>query len=119
MTEKDELGRDGEAVAATHLQSVGLLVLDRNWRCREGELDIVATNSVDTLIFCEVKTRRGVGYGMPVESVTAAKRRRLRRLAQLWMASTGAHSARVRFDVVGIVWPVGQPPEVRHIEDAF
>ena len=119
MASKDDLGRRGEDLAAEYLQGRGLQVLDRNWRCREGELDIVATNSLDTVVFCEVKTRSGVGYGTPIESVTIAKRRRLRRLSQLWLAGTGVRSSLVRFDVIGILWPPLAEPEIHHVEDAF
>ena len=77
MPTRNELGFHGERIAAAYLSSSGLRLLDRNWRCREGELDIVARDG-DALVFCEVKTRRGVGYGHPVEAVTHTKQRRLR-----------------------------------------
>src|SRR5205085_1544696 len=80
----------------------GLRVLDRNWRCREGELDIVARDG-DALVFCEVKTRRGTGFGHPVEAVTPTKQRRLRTLAQRWLAAHDEHAPDLRFDVVGIL----------------
>ena len=89
MAAKDELGRRGEDVAAGVLERAGLVVLDRNWRCSEGELDIVATDPSTTdpvVIFCEVKTRSGQGYGSPFEAVTQGKRRKLRRLGLLWLA---------------------------------
>ncbi|HYX97629.1 MAG TPA: YraN family protein, partial [Geodermatophilus sp.] len=77
MRTTSDLGARGERIAAAHLTDSGLRVLDRNWRCREGELDIVARDG-DTLVFCEVKTRRAVGFGHPVEAVGHAKQRRLR-----------------------------------------
>ena len=78
MRAKDALGRYGEDVAARHLAEAGLVVLERNWRCREGEIDIVARDG-DVLVVCEVKTRRDTAYGSPLEAVTPRKAARLRR----------------------------------------
>ena len=108
MRVKDAVGRYGEDVAAEFLQRAGLRLVERNWRCREGELDIVARDG-DVLVFCEVKTRSGTGFGAPAEAVTPAKARRLRVLAARWLAerqaaATGAaRCSAVRFDVVGVV----------------
>jgi putative endonuclease len=113
-----ELGSLGEHVAATYLTDAGLRVLDRNWRCREGELDIVAREA-DALVFCEVKTRRGTGFGHPVEAVTVAKQRRLRTLAQRWLAAHDEHAPDVRFDVVGVLVRPGRPALVTHLRAAF
>ncbi|TFV83456.1 YraN family protein [Blastococcus sp. CT_GayMR16] len=113
-----ELGALGERIAATYLTDVGLRVLDRNWRCREGELDIVAREG-DALVFCEVKTRRGVGFGHPVEAVTPAKRRRLRTLAQRWLAAHDEHAPDLRFDVVGVLVRPSRPALVTHLRAAF
>jgi putative endonuclease len=113
-----ELGSLGEHIVATYLTDVGLRVLDRNWRCREGELDIVAREA-HALVFCEVKTRRGVGFGYPVEAVTAAKRRKLRTLAQRWLAAHDEHAPDVRFDVVGVLVRPGLPALVTHLRAAF
>ena len=112
------LGDQGESIAADYLTDAGLRVLDRNWRCREGELDIVARDD-GALVFCEVKTRRGIGYGHPAESVTPAKQRRIRLLAQRWLAAHDEHAPEIRFDVVGVlVLPAG-PPNVTHLMAAF
>ena len=113
-----ELGSHGEHVAATYLTDAGLRVLDRNWRCREGELDIVARDG-NALVFCEVKTRRGIGFGHPVEAVTAAKQRRLRTLAQRWLAAHDEHAPEVRFDVVGVLMRPDLPALVTHLRAAF
>ena len=112
------LGAHGERVAATYLTDAGLRVLDRNWRCREGELDIVARER-DALVFCEVKTRRGVGFGHPVEAVTRAKQQRLRLLAQRWLAAHDEHAPDLRFDVVGVLVRPGRPALVTHLRSAF
>ena len=112
------LGDHGERIAAAYLTDAGLRVLDRNWRCREGELDIVARDG-DALVFCEVKTRRGVGYGHPVEAVTPVKQRRLRVLAQRWLAAHDEHGRDLRFDVVGVLVRRSQPAVVTHLRAAF
>jgi len=113
-----ELGSQGERIAVAYLTDVGLRVLDRNWRCREGELDVVAREG-DALVFCEVKTRRGVGYGHPVEAVTPAKQRRLRILAQRWLAAHDEHAPELRFDVVGVLVRRAGPALVTHLRAAF
>jgi putative endonuclease len=113
-----ELGSLGERIAATYLTDAGLRVLDRNWRCREGELDIVARDR-DALVFCEVKTRRGVGFGHPVEAVTGAKQRKLRTLAQRWLATHDEHAPELRFDVVGVLVRPDRPALVTHLRAAF
>jgi putative endonuclease len=115
---RNELGSHGERIAAAYLTSAGLRLLDRNWRCREGELDIVARDG-DALVFCEVKTRRGVGYGSPAEAVTAAKQRRLRTLAQRWLAAHEEHAPELRFDVVGVLVRPERPALVTHLRAAF
>lgn len=120
MAAKDDLGRRGEELAAEYLTEQGLVVLARNWRCTEGELDIIATDGHRTVVFCEVKTRSGTGFGMPLEAVTRAKRRRIRRLAFLWMASMRPRGWPImRFDVVGIVLADGAAPNLHHVAGAF
>jgi putative endonuclease len=113
-----DLGLRGERIAAAFLSDLGFRVLDRNWRCREGELDIVARDD-DALVFCEVKTRRGVGFGHPVEAVTPAKQRRLRTLAHRWLAAHDEHARELRFDVVGVLVRPSRPALVTHLRAAF
>jgi len=108
------VGDYGERLAARHLADAGLVVLDRNWRCPLGELDIVARDG-DVVVFCEVKTRRGVGFGEPAEAVVGAKARRLRRLAARWLSAAGVRADEVRFDVVSVLARPGGAPEVRHL----
>lgn len=112
------LGGHGEHLAVAYLTDAGLRVLDRNWRCREGELDVVARER-DAIVFCEVKTRRGLGYGSPVEAVTPAKRRRIRVLAQRWLAAHDEHAPEIRFDVVGVLLRPERPPLITHLRAAF
>jgi putative endonuclease len=103
MRAKDVLGRSGEQAAAEYLESDGLRVLDRNWRCASGEIDIVAVER-RTLVICEVKSRMGVRYGTPIEAVGRVKLARLRRLAALWLSAHGIRFDLVRIDVVGLVY---------------
>jgi putative endonuclease len=116
------LGQRGEDVAAAFLTDRGLVVLDRNWRCREGELDLVAAAG-DRLVVAEVKTRSGTGFGVPAEAVTARKAARIRRLAQRWLAARhaagGSGFAEVRFDVLAVLVTGGDAPRVEHYEGAF
>lgn len=132
------LGRYGEEVAAAHLIAAGLSIVARNWRCREGEVDIVAVDG-DVLVMCEVKTRRGVGFGTPLDAVTPAKAARLRRLALRWLADQRAGASalgadaganapsaddfarytEVRFDVVSVLRPLSGPMSVEHLRGAF
>jgi putative endonuclease len=104
MTNTNQLvGRYGERLAARHLLARGLVLLDRNWRCPSGELDLVARDG-PVLVFVEVKTRRGGRFGTPAEAVSAEKTRRLRRLAARWLAVRGVGDRReIRFDVVSVL----------------
>jgi putative endonuclease len=118
MRAKDAVGRYGEDVAARHLVDAGLQIVERNWRCGEGEIDIVARER-DVLVFCEVKTRSGARYGAPAEAVTARKAQRLRRLAYLWLQQHPGHVPEIRFDVVGVVRPRTGAADVEHVRGAF
>src|SRR6202000_2764015 len=99
-----DLGRRGEDLAADYLTERGLVVLSRNWRCRDGELDVVATDG-STLVVCEVKTRSTAEFGDPAEFVTAAKMRKLRRATQAWLRRYRVGWCEIRFDIVTVVWP--------------
>jgi putative endonuclease len=114
MRASDALGAYGERVAASHLVAAGLTILERNWRCELGEIDIVARDG-DTLVVCEVKTRAGTGFGTPLEAVTARKAARLRRLAARWMLDRGVHPVHVRIDLVGVLRPRRGAAEVEHV----
>lgn len=104
MAAKDDLGRAGEDRASAHLVEHGYRLIARNWRCRTGELDIVAERD-DLLVFVEVKTRRSEDYGHPFEAIDERKRRRLWALAHEWMRvhPDRARGRRVRLDAIGIV----------------
>ncbi len=96
------LGAAGEQRAARWYEANGYRVVDRNWRCREGELDLVVARG-RLLVFVEVKTRRTDRFGVPAEAVTRAKQRRLRVLASRYIDATGARPGALRFDVVSIL----------------
>lgn len=114
MAAKDDLGRAGEQRAAEHLIARGYEILDRNWRCPQGELDIVALSG-GMLCFVEVKTRRTAGFGHPFEAVDERKRRRLWRLAQAWTQQHGdrARGRMLRLELIGIT---GRDPATGTIE---
>lgn len=112
------VGRYGEDVAARHLAEAGWTIVERNWRCRDpelgGELDIVALDG-QTLVAVEVKTRRSLRAGDPLEAVTPAKLRRLRRLASRWCAERGPSVAHLRLDVVAVTLPKRGAARVTHV----
>jgi putative endonuclease len=112
--DRRELGRFGEAYAARHLVERGMVLLDRNWRCDAGEIDLVLRDG-RVLVICEVKTRSSTAYGSPLEAVSAAKAARLRRLAARWLADHRLRPDHVRIDLVGVLAPPGRTPRVDHV----
>ena len=108
------LGVFGERLAVRYLREQGMEVIERNWRCEHGEVDVVALDG-DCLVICEVKTRVPSAFGDPVEAVTAAKAMRLRRLAGAYLAAHPRRPGTVRVDVIGILGPPGAPPVLRHV----
>jgi putative endonuclease len=108
------LGAYGERVAARHLVEEGLVVLDRNWRCDLGEIDLVLRDG-DDLVFCEVKTRSGTAYGHPLAAVDEVKADRLVHLASRWMEDRGVAATRVRFDVVAVLRSARGAATVEHL----
>jgi putative endonuclease len=113
------LGTAGEDAVARWYADAGYRVLDRNWRCREGELDVVVARD-SVLVFCEVKTRRGTGFGVPAEAVTFTKQRRLRTLAMRWLDShPDARARTLRFDVASVLAPRDGVAVIDVIEGAF
>ena len=111
-----EIGALGERLAVEHLQSLGLRVLDRNWRCRYGELDVIAADDAARIVvFVEVKTRTSDRFGGIEQAVTPEKLRRLRRLAGLWLARQDARWSEVRIDVIGVRIGRQPIPEITHL----
>ena len=115
MAAKDELGRRGEDIAADYLAEGGMQVIERNWRCSQGELDIIARTG-DELVFVEVKTRSSVAYGHPFEAITPIKLARLRRLAGAWCEAHPDVRGRVRIDAVAVLAPRIGAVTIEHLE---
>lgn len=112
---RQQLGAFGEQVAVEHLQALGWRIVQRNWRCRYGELDLIAIDPGRTLVFVEVKTRTGDGFGGLAHAVGPQKVRRIRRLAGRWLAGQDAGWPDVRIDVVGVRIGRCRTPEVMHL----
>jgi putative endonuclease len=111
---KDALGRYGEELAARHLVEDGFVLLERNWRCDEGELDILARDG-DVLVVCEVKTRSSLTHGSPFEAVTQRKLHRLERLGMRWMRERGVRPRSMRVDVVSVLRPSSGRSVIEHV----
>jgi putative endonuclease len=114
MRTRNTVGRYGEDLAARYLSEHGFAVLERNWRCELGEIDIVAREG-DTLVVCEVKTRRGLNYGSPLESITYRKLTTLRKLSGRWLQDHQLRPAAIRIDVVAVLFDHNTPPTVDHV----
>lgn len=111
---RQAIGAYGEEVAARHLAGLGMSVLERNWRCGEGEIDIVLRDGA-TLVVCEVKTRTSLRAGTPHEAITDAKLDRLRRLGERWVAEHGIRPEGIRVDLVAVMRPRRGPAVVDHV----
>ena len=115
---KKQIGVRGEDLACAELERQGMRVLERNWRCRLGEIDIVAAEVGDaglTLVFCEVKCRSGLGFGHPLEAITFTKMRTLRQLAAIWMREHQVRASTIRLDAIGVVLVSGEPASLTHV----
>lgn len=108
------LGTYGETLAARYLSEAGMTVLDRNWRCDLGELDLVLRDT-GALVVCEVKTRTSDAFGHPLEAVTTVKLARLRRLAALWLAQAAWAPHGVRIDLVGVRLDRSGDQRIEHV----
>jgi putative endonuclease len=115
---RQQVGRRGEDLACAELVRQGMQVVDRNWRCPLGEIDIVATEPGErgvTLVFCEVKCRTGTGFGHPLEAITFTKMRTLRQLAALWRRQHRIPAKGIRLDAIGVVMLPEQEPSLTHV----
>ena len=123
MAKHIKTGQKGEALAEKKLQGLGYRILERNWRFKHLEVDLIAVES-DVLVFVEIKTRNDLRYGSPDEAVDCKKERKLARAAEIYMDKT-RYDGEVRFDIVSVLWPQDMPthfdapPTVEVIKDAF
>jgi putative endonuclease len=118
MAAKDELGRKGEALAAEYLAHAGMQLVERNWRCQQGEIDIVLRDGDET-VFVEVKTRSSLAFGHPLEAITTSKLARLRRLAVAWCEAHPGQFRSIRIDAVAIVAPAFGAVVIEHLRRVF
>lgn len=111
-----EVWHVGEDLAAAHLEGLGWRILARNWRCPDGEVDIIAVQpgSPPVVVFCEVKCRRTTTFGQPVEAITAAKLEKLRQLVQAWLQQFGRPVPSVRLDAIGVLLQESGP-RINHL----
>lgn len=116
---RKDKGRAAEEAAASYMEQQGWLIVERNWTCRSGELDIIAEKE-GILLFVEVRSRSGTGYGLPAESIDGRKIQQVRRTAEVYLHRFGISDRQIRFDAVAVM--LGRNLEIRsleHIEDAF
>ncbi len=111
---RQALGAYGEDVAARHLQELGMVLLDRNWRCAEGEIDLVLRDG-EVMVACEVKTRTSLAAGTPHEAITDDKLARLRVLGERWAQARGVRPPDIRIDLVAVLRPRKGPAIVDHV----
>lgn len=117
-SDNKSLGERGEAIAVAYLKGQKFTIVDRNFRCKAGEVDIIARES-KTLVFVEVKTRSNAAYGPPQLAVTPFKQRQISKAALTWLAKKKLHDASARFDVIAILLREHEVPEIEHIRNAF
>jgi len=118
MAAKDDLGRRGEQLATSYLEGKRYVIIERNWRCPLGEIDIVASIG-GALAFVEVKTRSGVGFGHPFEAITVQKLARLRRLAGAWCEAHPGRYSSIRIDAIAVIAPRSGPVTIEHLEGVY
>ncbi len=117
-TDRRTLGERGEAIAAAYLRGQKFTIVERNFRCKGGEIDIIAKDG-KTYVFVEVKTRRTLSFGPPQLALTPFKQRQISKAALTWLAKKKLFAAGARFDVIAIIAPDHQVPQIDHIRDAF
>ena len=116
--ERKKTGSIGEKLASEYLERIGYTILQRNFRCRDGEIDIIVCNS-EYLVFCEVKTRKGAAPLHPSLSVTKAKGKRIRELASLYLMEHEDETRQPRFDVISVILNENHEGMIEHLENAF
>lgn len=115
---RQAIGAYGEGLAARHLTALGMSVLERNWRCDEGEIDIVLRDGA-TLVVCEVKARTSLVAGTPHEAITDAKLARLKRLGERWATERGVRPDGIRIDLVAVLLQRRGAPAIEHVAGLF
>ncbi len=118
ITDNKTLGERGEAIAAAYLTGRKFSIVERNFRCKGGEVDIIARDG-KTYVFVEVKTRRNLSFGPPQQALTPFKQRQISKAALTWLAKKRLFGADARFDVIAILMPDHQVPVIDHIRNAF
>jgi len=119
-SDNSRVGNQGEEIAANYLTARGYRILERNFRCRGGEVDIIARDQVDnSLVFIEVKARRGLTYGVPQLAVTPFKQRQISKAALTWLSKNRLHDTNARFDVIAILLHNDAAHSIEHIKNAF
>jgi putative endonuclease len=119
-SDNTSVGSLGEEIASSHLTACGYRILERNFRCKGGEVDIIARDPLDkSLVFIEVKTRRGLTYGVPQLAVTPFKQRQISKAALTWLSKNRLHDTNARFDVIAILLHTDAAHSIEHIKNAF
>jgi putative endonuclease len=118
LNSRQRLGQSGEETVVRYLEKNGYTILIKNYRCKIGEIDIIARDGAD-LVFIEVKTRSGLGYGTPAAAVTIRKQRQITRAAQWYLAEQKLFDAPARFDVISVLFGEASRQEIDHITNAF
>ncbi len=116
--QRQDTGHQGEQIALDFLMGLGYRLVEKNWRCRSGEIDLIVTDG-QVLVFVEVKARNSTSYGLPQEAVVPAKQARIRRIAQYYLQVSGRDEEECRFDVVAIVHTGDDSPRIEHLRAAF
>jgi putative endonuclease len=118
LNSRQRLGQSGEETVARYLEKNGYTILTKNYRCKIGEIDIIARDGAD-LVFIEVKTRSGLGYGSPAAAVTLRKQRQITRAAQWYLAEQQLFDVPARFDVISVLYGETNRQQIDHINNAF
>lgn len=117
---KQQLGKQGEALAADYLEREGYVIQNRNWHCKRGEIDIVAyDDNTETWVFCEVKTRRSNSTDKAFASITPQKQKKLITAVQIYLHAHDLDDVMWRIDAIGVAMRTHQPPMINHVEDAL
>ncbi len=118
LNRRQILGKNGEKTVVSYLEKIGYKILIKNYRCKLGEIDIIARDGA-FLVFIEVKTRSGLGYGFPAAAVNARKQKQISRAAQCYLAELHLFDSPARFDVISVLPGDNGSPRIDHINNAF